>query len=86
RVIYAPLVHEFLLSLTSRKTFDHITRIKNLLKSTPDMGRVYEPSYPATRPAIEFECRIIAVDWLNLYYSKNEAAQQIEIFFIESQR
>ena len=73
-------------SVSSDRVLTHIEHLRELLQTTPELGRVYDPEYPASRPP--FECRVIAVpdSPFSLYYVVDEDAQEVIIFHIENQR
>lgn len=59
---------------------------RRLLQDYPDLGKAYDPDYPAARPP--FDCREIHVPDtpFTLYYLKNEEERLVVIFCIEFQR
>lgn len=72
--------------VNSRRVADKLFEYRVLLQEFPDLGKPYDPVYPAAR--IPFACREIAVPDtpFTIYYMKHEDERKIIIFCIEHQR
>ena len=84
---YTQSAIDFILSnVTSERVASRLFECRALLETAPDLGRCYDPEYPAARPP--FPCRYIPVadTPFTLYYLKDEEARSIVIFCIEYQR
>ncbi len=73
-------------NVTSERVARKIFQYRELLESFPDLGRPYDPDYPAARPP--FPCRQISIPDtpFTLYYLKEEDNKRIVIFTIEYDR
>lgn len=84
RSVYTASAEAFIVAnVRSASTADRIFAARRLLEEFPDMGRVYDPAYPAARPP--FPCRVLAVPDtpFDLDYFKEEKTQTLVIFCIE---
>lgn len=54
------------------------------LAIAPDIGRVYDPLYPAARPPLE--ARVIYAGRYGIYYSVDHKAQTVHVHYLEDQR
>lgn len=71
-------------SIPSDRTFDHLDADLKLLGTTPELGRIYDPAYKATRPP--FPCRVFYCEKYGIYYRVDEDARTVLVFAIEDQR
>lgn len=71
-------------SISSKKDFAKVRKMIHLLDTLPEIGRVYDPDYPAARPP--FEIRVAFAGRYGIYYIVEEADQCVRILFIEDQR
>lgn len=86
-VSYTRHAIEFLKTvITSERVLRKIFKYRALLQETPDLGRMYDPEYPAARPP--FPCRYIPIPDtpFTLYYLKDDEKREIVIFSIDFQR
>lgn len=86
-VHYTQEAREFILTnVRSKKVHERIKKFRDMLKELPELGRAYDPEYPASRPP--FECRVLAVpdSPFALYYVVDEEHEEIIIFHVENQR
>lgn len=86
-VFYTQRAIDFIIdNVDSERVANKIFKYRELLESMPDLGRFYDPEYPAARPP--FPCRCIAVSDtpFAIYYIKEEEARRVVIFCIEYQR
>lgn len=73
-------------NVTSRRVADKIFECRALLETAPDLGRVYDPEYPAARPPFPCRCLPISDTPFTLYYLKNEREKEIVVFSVDYQR
>jgi hypothetical protein len=71
-------------SIPSARMFDSLDNMLGLLECTPEIGRVYDPLYPAAKPP--FECRVAYCGYYGIYYTYDQTAQLVKVFAIEDQR
>lgn len=71
-------------SLSSDKAFPKIRKMLDLLDTVPEIGRVYDPDYPAARP--DMEMRVTYAERYSIYYVVEESAKLVRVLFIEDQR
>lgn len=73
-------------NIKNKRIAEQVFGYRKLLETMPDLGRNYDPEYPAAKPP--FPCRYIAIPDtpFTMYYLKNEATQEIVIFSIDHQR
>lgn len=72
------------LNLASTRAFSKIANLLSILKSSPYLGRVYDPTYEARVPP--FKCRVLFCLHYGIYYIVDEPSQVITVFAIEDQR
>lgn len=70
--------------LHGTKAFFKIKKIIETLDTVPEIGRVYDPNYPAARPP--FEMRVTYAGRYGIYYIVEEEECLVRIMFIEDQR
>lgn len=72
--------------VTSERVARKVFSYRELLETTPDLGRSYDPLYPAARPP--FPCRVVSVPDtpFDLYYIKEEERRRIVVICLEFQR
>ncbi|WP_281653744.1 hypothetical protein [Eggerthella sinensis] len=78
---------DFILNeVESERVASKLFAMRELLETSPELGRSYDPDYPAARPP--FPCRYISVPDtpFTVYYLKDEEKRQIVLFCIEYQR
>lgn len=70
----------------SEQVLEKMEHLRALLETAPELGRVYDPAYPAAKPP--FECRVLAVpdSPFALYYVVDEEHEEIIIFHAENPR
>lgn len=73
-------------NVTSKRVASRIFECRELLETAPNLGRVYDPEYPAARPPFPCRCLPIPDTPFTLYYLKNEQEKEVVIFSIEYQR
>lgn len=61
-----------------------VRKMLQMIDTVPEMGRVYDPDYPATLPP--FEVRVTYAGRYGIYYTINEDAQEVYVISIEDQR
>lgn len=71
-------------SIPSERVFEHVGRKLELLGTTPELGRVYDPAYEAKRPP--FACRVLYCEHYGIYYRVDDANRSVLVFAIEDQR
>lgn len=71
-------------SIPSKKDFAKVRKMVHLLDTLPEIGRTYDPDYPAARPP--FEMRVAFAGRYGVYYRVEEADETVRILFIEDQR
>lgn len=84
---YTQSVVDFITAnVSSKRVADKIFEYRKLLESVPDLGRPYDPDYPAARTP--FPCRVVIIPDtpFSLYYIKESESKRIIIFCIEYQR
>ena len=87
KVLYAKSALRFIEeNVWSERVLRKIFDCRELLESMPDLGRPYDPAYPAARPP--FPCREIVIPDtpFSLHYIKQEETRQIVILCLEFQR
>lgn len=86
-VVYTRAAIDFIMAeVHSQRVADKLFSYRELLEAVPDLGRAYDPSYPAARPP--FPCRYAAVPDTPflLFYLKDEENRRLIVFCIEYQR
>lgn len=71
-------------SISSDRVFNHVDHDLELLGTTPEMGRIYDPVYEACKPP--FECRVFYCEYLGIYYRVNDETKEVVVFAIVDQR
>lgn len=71
-------------SIPSDRAFDHLDADLKLLETTPELGRVYNPAYKATR--LPFPCRVFYCEQYGIYYRVDKDERTVLVFAIEDQR
>lgn len=87
RAVYTRSAIDFIMSeIDSERVASKIFEFRELLEYNPDLGRCYDPDYPAARAP--FPCRFVAVPDtpFTIYYLKDEDARTVVLFCIEYQR
>lgn len=76
----------FAKNVTSKRVARKIFSYRALLQEVPDLGRAYDPIYPAARPP--FPCRVVSIPDtpFDLYYLKDEDNARIVVLCLEFQR
>lgn len=85
--VYTRSAIDFIVAeVRSERVAEKLFSYRALLETAPDLGRAYDPDYPAARPP--FPCRCIAVPDtpFSLYYLKEDDLRRIVVFCIEYQR
>lgn len=72
------------LNITSETAAQKVEKVLELLQSFPELGHVYEPLYTAAQTP--FTMRVIYAGTYGIYYDIDDAAQIVNIDFIEDQR
>ncbi|WP_251212400.1 hypothetical protein [Adlercreutzia murintestinalis] len=86
-VVYTQYAIDFISEhVESKWVLQKILEYRTLLETVPDLGRSYDPDYPAARTP--FACRELPVPDtpFTLYYLKEEEERRIVIFCVEYQR
>ena len=67
----------------SERVLARIETYAELLTDYPYLGAVYAPDYPASKPPLP--CRHIDIPDtpFTLFYAVNEAAQEVDVFYID---
>lgn len=73
-----------LTALPSDRLFQHVSHDLELLETTPELGRVYDPVYEAVTPP--FACRVLFCENYGIYYRLNSETRTLTVFAIEDQR
>lgn len=73
-----------LAALPTDRLFLHVEQNLELLKTSPYLGREYDPVYEATRPP--FPCRVLLCEHYGIYYRVYESDLRITVFAIVDQR
>lgn len=84
---YTQYAIDFILNnVTSERVAKKLFSYRELLEGVPDLGRPYDPIYPAARSP--FPCRelLIPDTPFVVFYLKDEDKKRITIFCIEYQR
>lgn len=87
KVAYSKTALDFIAAnVNSKRIAEKLFEYRRLLEEFPNLGRSYDPLYPAARPP--FPCRVISVPDtpFDMYYVKDESALEITIILIEFQR
>ena len=74
------------LNANARRVAERIAHTIGLLRTTPFIGRVYDPDYEASIPP--FECRrfVVSKTTVELYYTVDEKARLVQIALIRDSR
>ncbi len=84
RVILAPTAAAALPTITAKSHRAKVRKMLRVLDTVPEIGRVYDPDYPAARPP--FEMRVAYAGRYGIYYTVVEADHEVRVLFIEDQR
>lgn len=71
-------------SITAKSHRAKVRKMLQMLDTVPEIGRVYDPDYPATLPP--FEVRITHAGRFGIYYAVNEDERNVYVIAIEDQR
>lgn len=71
-------------AISSKSDFAKVDKILSLLETTPNMGRVYDPAYEATR--LPFILFVVYAGHYGIYYELDHDVRQVKVLFIEDQR
>ncbi len=71
-------------AIPSKRDFKKVQKMIHLLDTVPEIGRIYDPDYPAARPP--FEMRVVFAGRYGIYYVVEEADSLVRVLFIEDQR
>lgn len=85
-VIIAEQAERALLAISSAADFKRLEQSKDLFKTSPDIGRAYDPAYEAAQPP--FACRQFSVPGTpyTYYYVIDHPEQTVFILEIADQR
>lgn len=64
--------------------FPKLRKMVELLDTVPEIGRVYDPEYPASRP--HAPVRVTCAGRYGIYYTVHEDAHEVIVINIEDQR
>ncbi|WP_165053486.1 MULTISPECIES: hypothetical protein [unclassified Adlercreutzia] len=70
--------------LAASSAFPKVKKMLELLDTVPEIGRVYDPDYPAARPDVRM--RVTYADRCGIYYVVEEHPKLVRVLFIEDQR
>ena len=67
----------------SERVLARIETYSELLADYPYLGAIYDPDYPAARPPLP--CRHIRIPDtpFTLFYSVDEAAEEVDVFYVD---
>ena len=70
--------------ISSKHDFAKVRKTLELLDTVPEIGRTYNPEYPAAQP--DFEMRVTFAGRYGIYYVVEEGSHEVYVLFIEDQR
>lgn len=71
-------------SLLGTSAFAKLKKMIEILDTVPEIGRLYDPDYPAARP--DAELRVTYAGRYGIYYTVEEPEKIVRVLFIEDQR
>ncbi len=71
-------------AISSQADLASVNGMLDVLDTAPYIGRIYDPLYEAATPP--FEVRVVYAGHYGIYYTLDEKAQQVNVYFIEDQR
>ena len=85
-VLMAEQAERALLAVASAADFKRLKKSKDLLKTSPELGRIYDPSYEAAQPP--FVCRQLPVPGTHytFYYVVDHVVRTVFVLEIADQR
>ena len=84
RVVLSPCAHQARFTIAAKSDRQKVKKMLQLLDTVPEIGRVYDPDYPAAQPP--FEMRVTFAGRYGIYYTVEEAEKTVRVLFIEDQR
>ncbi len=83
-VVLAPTARAALPAITAKSDRAKVRKMLQVLDTVPEIGRVYDPDYPAARTP--FEMRVAFAGRYGIYYTIVESEHEVRVLFIEDQR
>lgn len=71
-------------TLQPERLFQHVDHDLELLESFPNLGRTYDPAYPAAQ--LPFVCRVLYCEHMGIYYRVDATMRELTVLAIEDQR
>lgn len=71
-------------TLQPERLFQHVDHDLELLESFPDLGRTYDPVYPAAK--LPSACRVLYCEHMGMYYRVDTTMRELTVLAIEDQR